>query len=167
MTRIEAFLSRVDTRPDDGSACWIWRGGRDTAGYGRFGGTRAHRVAYELLVGPIPEGLVVRHTCDVPMCVRPSHLLLGTQADNVRDAVERGLMPNGERAWATKYSDGMVARARELRAGGMTYRQVSDTLDVSFWSVREWLAGRARASVTRPAPEPRPVPVQYLDRVMR
>lgn len=77
--------------PDD---CWEWGGSPDHDGYGvvSWGGTqyKAHRVAYELHVGPIPEGLVVRHNCDNPPCVNPAHLLLGTQADNVRDMHERG-----------------------------------------------------------------------------
>lgn len=50
----------------------------------------AHRVAYEYWIGPIPDGMYVLHTCDTPGCVNPSHLFLGTQADNCQDAVSKG-----------------------------------------------------------------------------
>jgi hypothetical protein len=73
-----------------GSGCWLWIGARHSMGYGKFDGEMAHRYAWQLVNGPIPDGLVVRHRCDVPLCVRPEHLELGTRADNSRDMVERG-----------------------------------------------------------------------------
>ncbi len=56
--------------------CWIWSGNIARNGYGRYGarGQYAHRVAYELLVGPIPEGLTIDHLCRVHACVNPKHL---------------------------------------------------------------------------------------------
>jgi HNH endonuclease len=79
------------------TGCWEWRGSRNENGYGivnvrRQGAenARAHRVVYELAVGPIPEGLVLRHSCDNPPCVNPEHLTPGTHADNSQDMVERG-----------------------------------------------------------------------------
>lgn len=82
-----------------GDGCWIWTGATDTRGYGhlRWRGriVRAHRLAYELVNGPIPagsghHGMVVRHSCDRRICCNPEHLLLGTQADNAADLRERG-----------------------------------------------------------------------------
>lgn len=99
-----AFWDRV--RKADGDGCWEWIGPRDPRGYGllkagsHLDGTyrreRAHRVAYEQIVGPIPDGLDVLHRCDNEPCVRAdpdpsiSHLFVGTQSDNVLDRNAKG-----------------------------------------------------------------------------
>jgi hypothetical protein len=85
----ERFLEKVDKRAAD--ECWLWTGCCDTAGYGRAGKReRAHRIAYQIAHGPLPDGVLVRHTCDNPPCCNPGHLRLGSFADNTRDMVERG-----------------------------------------------------------------------------
>lgn len=83
---VERFWSKVDRRgPSD---CWVWAGGTFWFGHGRFSLGRktvmAHRFAYELLVGPIPEGLVLDHLCSNPPCVNPAHLEPVTSSENVR-----------------------------------------------------------------------------------
>jgi hypothetical protein len=86
----DRFWEKVDIGP----GCWTWRGARNTKGYGRldFNGPYrvAHRVMWELTHGPIPDGLFVLHHCDNPPCVRPTHLYLGTKADNNGDMWARG-----------------------------------------------------------------------------
>jgi hypothetical protein len=89
------FRAKVQEGPDD--ECWPWIGARTKGGYGVMSGERrgdsplrGHRVAYELHYGPIPDGLHVRHRCDNPPCCNPAHLVVGTNADNVADKVERG-----------------------------------------------------------------------------
>lgn len=76
------------------SECWEWAAGRNEFGYGLFflngRRERAHRVSHSLFVGPIPEGMVVRHKCDNPPCINPDHLEVGTQGDNMQDAWTRG-----------------------------------------------------------------------------
>lgn len=80
----------------DSNGCWTWDGAKHQPfGYGMFGTTRrktvgAHRFSYEVHFGPIPEGLQVCHRCDNPPCVRPDHLFLGTQADNIHDMIRKG-----------------------------------------------------------------------------
>lgn len=77
--------------------CWMWTGGI-VHGYGCWEvdgrRERAHRWAWELFVGPIPEGMHVLHRCDNPPCVNPNHLFLGTQTDNVQDMDAKGRRRN-------------------------------------------------------------------------
>lgn len=83
---------------DKSGECWTWTGGsRGQKGYGmiQIGGkgspkVLAHRLSYELHHGSIPEGLVVMHSCDNPSCVNPSHLAVGTQSQNILDAINKG-----------------------------------------------------------------------------
>jgi len=81
----ERFWSKVDRRGDD--ECWEWTASMYPTGYGHFSimgqGIRAHRFSYELLVGPIPEGMVIDHLCRTPLCVNPAHLEPVTQRENV------------------------------------------------------------------------------------
>jgi len=70
------------------SGCWIWRAALDRHGYGEFWFDgklrRAHRVSYELYVGPIPDGMTVDHLCFTPACVNPSHMQIVTMPANSR-----------------------------------------------------------------------------------
>lgn len=82
--------------------CWVWTATRDEWGYGKIGypepGVRkmvfAHRAAWEMENGPIPDGLLVLHRCDNPPCIRGSHLFLGTPAQNMADKVAKGRHPS-------------------------------------------------------------------------
>jgi len=97
---VEQRIARFWSRVDRSGACWEWTASTTPDGYGQvhLGRTSdgkqvkdyAHRVSYRLSVGPIPDGAVVRHTCDNPPCCNPAHLLIGTQADNIADAQRQG-----------------------------------------------------------------------------
>lgn len=88
----ERFDQGYEMIPEAG--CWIWVGYTDREGYGRIGigkkTWKAHRVAWELYKGVVPTGLSVCHHCDVPACVNPSHLFVGTTKDNIQDCIAKG-----------------------------------------------------------------------------
>lgn len=104
----------AQTAPDD---CWLWQGSHHKDGYGNFSGHSggAHRVAWKLINGPIPPGLLVCHRCDVRRCVNPSHMFLGTHLDNTRDMIAKARQkpPHGERLPQSKLS---VEKVRAIRA---------------------------------------------------
>jgi hypothetical protein len=118
--------------------CWVWTGATDGYGYGlmRFHGKviRSHRVAYLVHRGPIPAGLVVRHDCDNPPCVNPSHLRLGTRVDNNRDRDKRGRhVPQiGEEHPLAILTEADVLT---IRASRLDRRKLADLFGVSLWTV--------------------------------
>lgn len=111
-----ATIDRFWARVQKTATCWVFTGARcSAAGHvhlTREDGSRvyAHRYSYEVHHGPIPAGLVVMHRCDVPACVNPDHLELGTQRDNIHDAIAKGRFA----PWA--HPNTVAARHRRGRA---------------------------------------------------
>jgi hypothetical protein len=128
-TTEEAFKHYMP-EPPPSRGCWPWRGTIADTGYGTFAirGKRygAHRIAYELFVGPIPKGLHIRHRCvGNRACVQPAHLLVGTPAQNVQDTVDQGRTASGERNGQAKLTDREVAEIRAAYAtGGISQREL-------------------------------------------
>jgi hypothetical protein len=120
---VARFWSKVDVRGMH--ACWEWKRHRGKRGYGTVGRYRkvelAHRVAYEIAVGPT-NGLCVLHKCDNPPCCNPKHLFLGTKGDNNKDRQKKGRY----RGTNCKVTFEQVEEMRRLRAGGMLQRELAE-----------------------------------------
>lgn len=119
--------------------CWLWLGAAHISGYGqlRVGHMqRAHRLSWKLYNGEIPPGMVVCHHCDVKLCVNPAHLFIGTQADNMRDAQEKGIMRRAALARSrAKLSMEKAAQIRALVASGKSRGYVAKKFGVARSSV--------------------------------
>lgn len=133
--RFSARIGRVTS-----AGCWVWTGKPDSEGYGRFKlcgeETGAHRAAYRLFVGEIPDGLFVCHHCDNKVCVNPSHFFLGTSAENIRDCVAKGRQPKGTAKPDAKLDDEIV---RTIRASSLPTAELSQRYGVSkqnIWAAR-------------------------------
>jgi DNA-directed RNA polymerase specialized sigma24 family protein len=113
----------------------INRGRRDE------GQAYAHRLAYEFAYGPVPEGVEVCHTCDVPLCVNPAHLFLGTHEENVQDMVGKTRQQHGERHYGAKLTKDKVRAIREMVAGGWSHRTVAERFGVARSTVSNIMNG--------------------------
>lgn len=141
---VERFWSKVD-RLGDGE-CWRWIGltkaNRSSMAYGSFrtdnGMRPAHRVSFQLCVGAIPDGLIVRHKCDNPLCVNPSHLETGTHKDNVADRYKRGraFHRKGQEHGNAKLTEDDVRSIRVRLANGESQRSVAASYGISQFGVR-------------------------------
>lgn len=130
----ERFWSQVEKT----ETCWLWTGALDDDGYGFLNGpdsrkTGVHRLAVTMDGRDIPQGHVIRHTCDVRHCVNPAHLLTGTPADNVADTISRGRarVLVGEQCGTAKLTDRQVSEIRALHAAGALQRELAARYGVS------------------------------------
>lgn len=123
-------------------ACWLWTGHTADGRYGWFWfegrGQVAHRVAWKLERGPIPDGLQVCHRCDVTKCVRPDHLFLGTQTDNNRDCLAKG---RGNRRTHRSLTPEQVRAIRAFRREGLLHHDIALRFGVSRSLVGQILNG--------------------------
>ena len=146
------------------TGCWLWDGGIDGNGYGaiRIGTHRrvsAHRLSYVLERGQIPDKLEVCHSCDVPRCIRPEHLFIGTRRDNCMDAARKGRLgiargehsgarlhperiARGERHGGAILTETEVISMRAMREGGATYRVIGSRFGVTTSAAYDVCSGR-------------------------
>jgi len=122
---------------NDKTGCWEWTGSVNRTGYGQLRidrhGVQPHRVAYEMLVGPIPPGIYVCHACDNPICVNPHHLWLGTNSDNQLDAVlkERRVILRGSAHPFAKLTEQQVLTIRQQIVDGKRCADIASEFGVS------------------------------------
>lgn len=118
--------------PEPNSGCHLWIKATTRQGYGQFSWNDrlllAHRAAYEATHGPIPPGMVVCHKCDVPGCVNPAHLFVGSQKANMADAQAKGRAVHGIGHSLAKLTD---VDARNIFASRLSYRQLAARYGVS------------------------------------
>jgi hypothetical protein len=157
--RIENFWKKVDKKSNL-NGCWIWTGARKGGKNGNYGvfqmGTnnlkRSHRVSFELSNGPIPDGLLVCHTCDNPLCVNPSHLFLGTFKDNTQDMIRknRKAIFKGEDNGSCKLTDEQV---RLIFVDKRTNFEIASDYNVSPSLISQIRLRKIRKDVTCDIPD--------------
>jgi HNH endonuclease len=131
--------------PEPNSGCWLWLGAVDQDQYGIGWDTelkrnmRAHRMVYEILVGPIPSDKKLLHRCDNPCCVNPDHMTIGTTAENNADMREKGRHAFGIRHGMNKLSEQEVIAIREAEG---THQEISNRFGISKATVTHIKNGR-------------------------
>lgn len=127
LTVAERFWRYVD-RPNSDS-CWVWTSATGHNGYGQLWvGKRnrpAHRLSYEMHVGPIPEGMLVCHTCDNPPCVNPAHLFLGNAKANAHDMCRKNRLPQ------RRFTNDQVHKIKSEMAAGRTCYSLAKEYGIS------------------------------------
>lgn len=152
---IERFWNSVDKTPGQGPQreCWEWTGGKFKKGYGRIDirnrGVKTHRLAYYLTYGLWPENLVL-HRCDNRPCVNPTHLFIGTDADNAADRSQKGRSaagdrngtrlcpesrPRGNAVWSAKLTPEDIIKIRKQYAEGAPQHVIAKGFGVKRNSV--------------------------------
>lgn len=124
---------------DTNGGCILWSGKLSRHGYGRMSANNrqqfVHRLAYALSFGPIPPGLSVCHRCDVPACINPQHLFLGTQADNMADKARKGRDAVGEANGSARLRAADIPVIRRRLVSGESCRSIARTLGVSHTAI--------------------------------
>lgn len=130
----ESLRTEIDSLiiPVTESGCWIWLGAVDH-GYGGLRGRRMHRVMWEMECGEIPKGMCVCHRCDVPLCVNPDHLFLGTHADNMADMARKGRSANRKNIGRLTKEE-----IRTIQGSQLSVRRLAMNLGRAETAVRYW-----------------------------
>lgn len=140
---------------DGPRGCWIWLGFKNYFGYGVLNWLgkqqqRAHRISYQIHGGQLDPSDVLRHSCDNPPCVNPSHLQPGTHADNMHDMHRRGRnwkgpRPRGERSSMSRLTEAAVREIRRQRAAGTSLKQIAQLHGVNHKTIHSIVTGKTWA----------------------
>lgn len=150
------LVARFWARVDRSGECWMWLGGRmkranGSVWYGRFCiGKRvvlAHRFAWAVTHGELDPDKVIRHSCDNPGCVRPEHLLSGTQSENLKDMRDRGRahynsFPSGTGHPNAKIDTGRAQHIREIRRSGLSFAKIGAQVGLHATTVHDIVRGK-------------------------
>jgi hypothetical protein len=152
-TVAERFWERVDRRSP--SECWNWLSSTNQDGYGGIrddngGWEKAHRIAWAMTNGPVPDGSCVLHRCDNPRCCNPAHLWLGTRADNNADKVAKGRQPRGSATGRAKLTEEDALSIRKDERSQRELGRIYGVHHSTIWSIRQgrnwaWLRSRGEA----------------------
>lgn len=142
------FWNKVNR--SDPCNCWLWTASRQRKGYGQFSINGkpqiATRIAFELEYGDIPAGMFVCHWCDNPSCVNPSHLFLGSPADNIHDMDAKGrrvVAPQiGSRHGCAKLNEASVAEIKARIASGEMQKRLALEFGVTPGAINHVAKGR-------------------------
>ena len=185
--QVEQHLEKWGDLPWEQQPCLLWEGCAHPYGYGRLWvrsvghSQTAHRIAYEIANGPVPNESEICHHCDVAACFNPGHLFAGTHKDNMSDSARKGRIasgdrsgtrthpesvPRGDRHWSrlrpervtrgdqrkdTKIRDADVPRIRALAASGVTRTRIASLFGVSQPHISKIVNGTKRRLIASAA----------------
>ena len=131
--QLNNFLGKIEKTDN----CWLFKGKISKRGYGysSFNGRSysAHRLAYHILIGNIPDKMLILHKCDVRNCVNPEHLFIGNQSDNMYDMYQKGRYDNkGERNSNSKLNSEQVLEIRKMYKEKYTLKTIAKKFNISI-----------------------------------
>lgn len=134
--------------------CWEWTAAKTADGYGRIGdgngkNLKSNRASWLLSFGPIPDGMCVCHKCDNRLCVRPDHLFLGTQQDNVADMIKKNRLARGESRGMSWLKEPQIREIRRIYAEGkLTQTEIAALVGTTSDNISRIVNGRRWSHVS-------------------